>query len=201
MLALIFSTAGAIIFASTSITVVAIALVILRNHSFDIGVKGYKFKLGPNISELPPPTFQLTQVSAKPDNPIIADEDVANPKGALVESKDDFLIWIERLRKAKKDQDRDAIEECFDVKYKNSFILHDDYEWEVWKHQELLRAGFVDSIRELERLERENATLTEASRALARYYLAIGATEKASSHVETAITRAIKDSAEFRDCC
>ena len=193
MAALIFSTEGAIIFASVAVIAVAVAVVILRNHSINFGAKGYTFTLGPKIPELPPPTIQLTQVSAKPESPTATDEDVANPKGAPVELKDDFLIWIKRLRKASKDKNKTEIEECFDAKYKNQFFPHTDYDWELWKHRELIRSGFLDSIREIERLEHENPTLTDASRSLARYYLGIGATEKASSSTETAISRATND--------
>ena len=191
---LIFSPVGAAIAIALAVIVAATAVVVVsfRNQTIDFGAKGYTFKLGPTSNPLPT-INQPTQVSAKPDSPTPEDENVPN-ESVLLNSNHSFSDWLKKLQ-YEKNKIEPELRSASTQNIKDVFFPQTPYEWEVWKHIELLRAGFVDSVREVERLEREHPALAEASRSLARYYLRIGAPEKASSHIATAITRANSDSA------
>src|ERR1035441_9966254 len=95
------------------------------------------FKLGPKQPGRLPLTSLPTQVSARPDSPTAEEEKIVTETEAA-KSSDSFFDWINILRKARKEHDKHAIEECFDIKHKNEFFPQTPYDWEVWKHTQLL---------------------------------------------------------------
>jgi tetratricopeptide (TPR) repeat protein len=108
------------------------------------------------------------------------------------DSADDSDYGIFSLEKAVQAQDRAKIEKIFE-RFKIKPIGYAPYELEVWKNSDLLRAGFADARLELERIEREKTKESDASCALARYYLGIRAADQARGHIDILLARADSD--------
>lgn len=184
----LFSTNGVIIVVCATIILGLVLLFLLsfRYPAINIGAGSYKIALERKSEPTALPS-EVSSVSA------IA---VPPTKEAADKSSDQTASdshWYIELRDAVKQQDRRKIEKIF-AKFKESPPFGESpNEIEVWKYAELLRSGFDDALKSLERIEKEEISETHASQALARYYLRISSPVHAKAHVDKMLARSTTD--------
>ena len=198
---LVFSTTGLGIAICVTIVVVAVIIFLLsrRFPIISLEYRGSKLELrridASSVSLGKEIGATTNSAETKPAEKDVADALAgANPKTEERFSYGDLIDAVEK-------RDRSKIEKIFEeFKVKPIFETGFPYELEVWKNVELLQAGFSDARSELERIEKENSKEFDASRALARYYLSIRASEQALPHIEIIFGRAATDPMRTTAC-
>ncbi|HML07388.1 MAG TPA: tetratricopeptide repeat protein [Xanthobacteraceae bacterium] len=187
---LAFSAPGATIAICVAIVVVAVIVYLLSRRFPQISLQYGSSKLELRRDLIPTDT-KPTQIGVASDLPIATEAEKGAASaitGADSQEGKRYFALTEAVEK----QDRPQIEKIFES-FRLRPIGYAPYQLEVWENVELLRAGFADARIELERIERENPKDSDASLALARYYLGIRAAEEARIHIEILLTRADSD--------
>jgi tetratricopeptide (TPR) repeat protein len=193
LLSLIFSGPGATIVVCATLLIMLAVLVAIphRLPAFNFGFKDYRFEIPPKTGA---PSLDSAQLPTLPtDAPTIGASNKAEGDDKK-NTETEKYAWVDKLVEATRNQDKQAIEKIFDdFRINPPFKDHTDIQREVWKHSELLRAGFLESIDELEKIEDERNRDFSASLALANYYLRLKAPGKAKAHIEKVSARAEND--------
>jgi len=189
-LSLLFSPAGAAICVCVTIIFVA-AIVFLLSRRFPQITLQYKdSKIELRRQDAHTETDEESATVSPSQSSSLASKESAGALGAPG-SAEKPPSTIFDLFKAVERQDRGAIEKIFkDFETTPPFGGDLPYELTVWRNLQLLEAGFDDARTELERIERERPQDSDASRALARYYLGISAHAEAAPHIEILLSRA-----------
>jgi tetratricopeptide (TPR) repeat protein len=195
VVSLIFSSSGAVIAVCTTIVVCVVVLFLLsrRYPLIALQYKDSKIELRREGQSSPAkaPYIGATANPADADNSV----DPANLARNISTPQDEKRpVDLSDLLDAINKHDKDAINKVFDH-FKDNPPFPDDfpYDVDVWRHLELLRAGFSESRVDLERIERERIGSADASMALAKYYLDIHAPQQAIPHMEVVFKRAKLD--------
>lgn len=166
---LLFSGSGATIAVCITIIIVAIVVYLLSRRFPQISLQygSSKFELRREQPTIEAKVAQTAVGSELPAPITGVEKDVAGVLPAIG-SEEDFGKQYFELRKAVEKQDRSQIYKIFET-FKGKQVSYAPYTLEVWKYAELLRAGFDEARRELERIEKENHNDTDASQALVRW--------------------------------
>jgi hypothetical protein len=195
LLSLIFSTAGATIFICVTVIMVSIVIYLLsrRYPKISLQYKDSKLELRRDDFRVETKPSEIGASASPSEKPALVEKEAVEPISVVIEEEKP-RPGIFDLAPAVERQDITRINEIFDeFKINPPFGGDTPYELEVWRNSELLRAGSSAAFVDLERIERQNTDGTDASEALVRYYLKIGAYQQASTHIQIFISRANTD--------
>jgi hypothetical protein len=184
VLKIIFSGPGAVF--AVCATVLTILCVYLRNpqhfRGLILGYKDIKVELPKDVPSgsapgTPPPEVVVESTPSGARNPELGASEIEGPPELA-------------LADALKARDRDAIEAAI-AKIRTSSLSHfTPDQFETYKLEQLLGAGFVDALEKLKEIEKRHSHSVYPSLCLAAYYLKLMAVEDAERHAEVAEMRA-----------